>query len=95
VACVPSPATDPLRLLLARTSEATATRPGEDPVIDVRVDLSTGTETYDHAQVERALQHEKPERVTVLYILSFPGDDVRPEHDPVAAARDTKSRLDV
>jgi hypothetical protein len=85
---------DLLRQLLDRTSLATAARPGEDPIIDVRVDLSTGAETYDRAQVERALLHEKPERVTVLYILSFPGDEVRPVHDPVAQARETKSRID-
>jgi hypothetical protein len=90
--------TDPLQRLLSRTSEATAARPETDPVIDVRVNLATGEESYDLAQVERALQHEKPERVTVLYILSYPGDeqaDPPPVHDYAAAARDTKSRLDL
>jgi hypothetical protein len=59
------------------------------------VDLATGEESYDRAQVERALQHENPERVTVTYILSFPGDEQpAPAHDYAAAARDTKSKLD-
>jgi hypothetical protein len=87
---------NPLQRLLSRTSEAAAARPETDPVIDVRVNLATGEESYDRARVERALQHEKPERVTVTYILSYPGDEApqQPAHDYAAAVRDTKSKLD-